>query len=332
MDNVDSNQLLEVRDLYVQFATEAGTVEAVNGVSFGLDRGETLAVLGESGSGKSVSAAAIMDIIDSPPGRITAGQIFYDGTDLLSLARRSRRRINGPDIAMVFQDALIALNPVYSVGWQIAESLIAHDGLSRSAARVEVVRLLDRVGIAGADRRFDDYPHQFSGGQRQRVMIAMAIALKPAVLIADEPTTALDVTVQAEIMDLLADLKTDFGMGLLLITHDLGVVAQAADRVVVMYAGRVVESASVAQIFNQPRHPYTMGLLRSLPRNDQASNELNPIPGVPPDLLHMPAGCAFHPRCEFAVDRCRQQLPSIEFADNKKRMVACHRYEELVND
>lgn len=332
MNTSVSQQLLEVRDLYVQFATEGGTVEAVNGVSFGLDRGETLAVLGESGSGKSVSAAAIMDIIDSPPGKITGGKIFYDGTDLLGLPRRQRRRINGPDIAMVFQDALIALNPVYSVGWQIAEMLITHSGLTRKAARAEAVQLLGRVGIAGADLRFDDYPHQFSGGQRQRVMIAMAIALKPAVLIADEPTTALDVTVQAEIMDLLGDLKNDFGMGLLLITHDLGVVAQAADRVVVMYAGRIVESAPVKEIFARPRHPYTMGLLRSLPRNDQTANELDPIPGSPPDLLHMPAGCAFHPRCEFAQDLCHEQVPALKDRAGSQRRVACHRSEELLDD
>lgn len=329
--------LLEVQNLFVEFRTEGGVVAAVNGVSFELGRGETLAVLGESGSGKSVTAAAIMDIVDSPPGNISCGRIFYDGLDLLELPRRKRRRFNGPEIGMIFQDALVALNPVYSVGWQIAETLIAHKGLTRTAARVEAISLLDRVGIAAARRRADNYPHEFSGGQRQRVMIAMAIALQPSVLIADEPTTALDVTVQAQIMDLLADLKKDFDMSILLITHDLGVVAEAADRVVVMYAGRIVESATVQDIFFRPQHPYTMGLLRSLPRNDRAT-ELDPIPGTPPDLLHMPPGCAFHPRCELAVDQCRHERPeqavvkTEQRGNQHERTVACHRVGEVIND
>jgi len=325
-----TDALLEVRDLFVEFRTDDGTVEAVNGVNFGLSKGETLAVLGESGSGKSVTAAAIMDIIDSPPGHIRAGSIIYAGQNLLELPRRQRRSINGRHIAMVFQDALVALNPVYSIGWQIGETLATHNNLSRRDARRQAISLLERVGIPGADKRVDNYPHEFSGGQRQRVMIAMAIALEPALLIADEPTTALDVTVQAQIMDLLANLKSDTGMGLLLITHDLGVVADAADRVVVMYAGRVVESATVREIFSTPRHPYTIGLLQSLPRSDQATQQLDPIAGVPPDLSNMPAGCAFHPRCTFAQSRCQSELPVVSVtADN--RQVACHRWEEIQN-
>jgi len=325
-----TDALLEVRDLFVEFRTEEGVVEAVNGVSFGLNKGETLAVLGESGSGKSVTAAAIMDIIDSPPGHITAGSISYDGQNLLTLPRRQRRQINGPHIAMVFQDALVALNPVYSIGWQIAEVLVTHRNLSRRDARRQAITLLERVGIPAAAKRVDSYPHEFSGGQRQRVMIAMAIALEPALLIADEPTTALDVTVQAQIMDLLADLKSDTGMGLLLITHDLGVVADAADRVVVMYAGRVVESAGVSEIFLTPRHPYTRGLLQSLPRSDQSDRQLDPIAGVPPDLSNMPSGCAFHPRCTLTVSECQRELPVLTTTPDRRR-VACHRWEEGVD-
>jgi len=324
-----TDTLLEVRDLFVEFRTEEGVVEAVNGVSFGLNKGETLAVLGESGSGKSVTAAAIMDIIDSPPGHITAGSISYDGQNLLALPRRQRRQINGPHIAMVFQDALVALNPVYSIGWQIAEVLVTHRKLSRRDARRRAITLLERVGIPAAAKRVDSYPHEFSGGQRQRVMIAMAIALEPALLIADEPTTALDVTVQAQIMDLLADLKSDTGMGLLLITHDLGVVADVADRVVVMYAGRVVESAGVNDIFSTPLHPYTRGLLQSLPRSDQSDQQLDPIAGVPPDLSNMPTGCAFHPRCSLTVSECQQELPALTTTPDRRR-VACHRWQEGV--
>ena len=322
--------LLEVQDLYVEFRSGGGTVRAVNGVSFSLARGETLAVLGESGSGKSVTAAAIMDISDSPPGFIRAGRILYAGRDLLTLPRRARRRINGVDIGMVFQDALIALNPVYSVGWQISEVLRAHQRVSRQAARTATIHLLERVGIAAAANRVDDYPHQFSGGQRQRVMIAMALALKPAILIADEPTTALDVTVQAQIMDLLSELQNETAMGLLLITHDLGVVADAADRVAVMYAGRVVEAAPVRQIFQHPAHPYTLGLLHSLPRSDRKGDKLNPIRGAPPDLARIPPGCPFHPRCDFALERCRSEQPVLRDSSPEHR-VACHRSEEILH-
>jgi peptide/nickel transport system ATP-binding protein len=257
--------LLEVQDLAVEFATAAGPVHAVAGISFHLDGGEVLAILGESGSGKSVSAAAIMDLIDSPPGHVSAGRVLYRGRDLLTTPAAERRRINGRRIAMIFQDPLAHLNPVYSVGWQIAETFRAHEGASKGAARAKAVELLERVGIAEPARRAEDYPHQFSGGQRQRVMIAMALALRPDLLIADEPTTALDVTVQAQILALLRELQVETGMGLILITHDLGVVAETADRVAVMHDGRIVETGPVRQIFHAPAHPYTRRLMAAIP-------------------------------------------------------------------
>jgi peptide/nickel transport system ATP-binding protein len=261
----EGSHLLEVQDLAVEFHTAAGTVHAVNGISFHIERGETLALLGESGSGKSVSAAAIMNLIDSPPGYVTAGRILYRGQDLLRMGREARHPINGRQIAMIFQDTLAHLNPVYSVGWQIAETLRAHGEASVRAARARAAALLERVGIPDPGRRADDYPHQFSGGQRQRVMIAMALALRPDILIADEPTTALDVTVQAQILALLAELRAETGMALLLITHDLGVVAEVADRVAVMHDGRIVETGPVRQIFHRPEHAYTRRLMASIP-------------------------------------------------------------------
>jgi peptide/nickel transport system ATP-binding protein len=259
------DHLLEVQDLAVEFHTAQGKVHAVNGISYHLDASETLAILGESGSGKSVSAAAIMNLIDSPPGYITAGRIFYRGTDLLTLPDEARREINGVRIAMIFQDTLAHLNPVYSIGWQIAETLTAHGAAGRGAARGRAIELLGRVGIPNPARRVDDYPHQFSGGQRQRVMIAMALALRPEVLIADEPTTALDVTVQAQILDLLKELQDETGMGLVLITHDLGVVAGVAERVAVMHDGLIVETGPVGEIFHRPQHPYTRRLMAAIP-------------------------------------------------------------------
>jgi peptide/nickel transport system ATP-binding protein len=265
--------LLEVQGLAVEFHTAAGTVHAVNGISYRVERGETLALLGESGSGKSVSAAAVLNLIDSPPGYVTAGRILYRGQDLLQMPPEQRRPINGRKIAMIFQDTLAHLNPVYSVGWQIAETLRAHGQASPRAARARAVALLERVGIPEPGRRADDYPHQFSGGQRQRVMIAIALALRPDVLIADEPTTALDVTVQAQILALLAELQAETGMGLLLITHDLGVVAQIADRVAVMHEGRIVETGPVRQIFHAPAHPYTRRLMAAIPGRQAALRE-----------------------------------------------------------
>jgi len=271
------DHLLEVQDLAVEFHTAQGKVHAVNGISYHLDASETLAILGESGSGKSVSAAAIMNLIDSPPGYITAGRIFYRGTDLLTLPDEARREINGVRIAMIFQDTLAHLNPVYSIGWQIAETLTAHGAASRGAARGRAIELLDRVGIPSPGRRVDDYPHQFSGGQRQRVMIAMALALRPEVLIADEPTTALDVTVQAQILDLLQEIRRETGTGLVLITHDLAVVSEITDHIVVMKDGVCVERGAVEQIFTSPQHPYTQALLDAVPRIDDEIGELRAV-------------------------------------------------------
>ncbi|MFE2496539.1 ABC transporter ATP-binding protein [Streptomyces scopuliridis] len=303
--------LLEVRDLQVEFHTRDGVARAVNGVSYAVDAGETLAVLGESGSGKSVTAQAVMGILDMPPGRITGGQVLFQGRDLLKLKEEQRRRIRGAEMAMIFQDALSSLNPVLTVGAQLGEMFIVHRGMSRKQARAKAVELMDRVRIPAARERVDDYPHQFSGGMRQRIMIAMALALEPSLIIADEPTTALDVTVQAQVMDLLAELRRELNMGLILITHDLGVVADVADRIAVMYAGRIVETAPVYEIYRAPAHPYTRGLLRSIPRLDRKGRELYAIKGLPPNLLRIPRGCAFNPRCPMAQDVCRTEVPPL---------------------
>ncbi|MGV9345432.1 ABC transporter ATP-binding protein [Streptomyces spiralis] len=322
--------LLEVRDLQVEFRTRDGIAHAVNGVTYAVDAGETLAVLGESGSGKSVTAQAVMGILDMPPGRITGGRILFRGTDLLTLKEDERRRIRGAAMAMIFQDALSALNPVLTVGDQLAEMFTVHRGLSRKDARAKAVELMDRVRIPAAAQRVRDYPHQFSGGMRQRIMIAMALALEPALVIADEPTTALDVTVQAQVMDLLAELRHEYRMGLILITHDLGVVADVADRIAVMYAGRIVESAPVHDLYKAPAHPYTRGLLDSIPRLDMKGRELYAIKGLPPSLLRIPSGCAFHPRCPMARDVCRTDVPPL-YEVNEQRGSACHFWRECLD-
>ncbi|WP_073947276.1 ABC transporter ATP-binding protein [Streptomyces kebangsaanensis] len=322
--------LLEVRDLHVEFRTRDGVVHAVNGVTCEVDAGETLAVLGESGSGKSVTAQAVMGILDTPPGRIGGGQVLFRGTDLLTLKEEERRRIRGAEMAMIFQDALSALNPVMTVGDQLGEMFVVHRGMSRKAARAKAVELMDRVRIPAAGQRVGDYPHQFSGGMRQRIMIAMALALEPALIIADEPTTALDVTVQAQVMDLLAELQHEYGMGLVLITHDLGVVADVADRIAVMYAGRIVESAPVHDIYKAPAHPYTRGLLDSIPRLDRKGRELYAIKGLPPNLLAVPPGCAFHPRCPLARDVCRTDVPP-PYEVSGTRTSACHFWKECLD-
>ncbi|MEE1804350.1 ABC transporter ATP-binding protein [Streptomyces sp. JV176] len=303
--------LLEVRDLQVEFHTREGVAKAVNGVTYAVAAGETLAVLGESGSGKSVTAQAIMGILDTPPGRITGGEVLFQGRDLLKLKEEQRRRIRGAEMAMIFQDALSSLNPVLTVGAQLGEMFEVHRGMGRKQARAKSVELMDRVRIPAAKDRVNDYPHQFSGGMRQRIMIAMALALEPALIIADEPTTALDVTVQAQVMDLLAELRRELNMGLILITHDLGVVADVADRIAVMYAGRIVETAPVHALYKAPAHPYTRGLLDSIPRLDQKGEELYAIKGLPPNLLHIPPGCAFNPRCPRARDVCRTEVPPL---------------------
>ncbi|MGH8898344.1 MAG: ABC transporter ATP-binding protein [Egibacteraceae bacterium] len=325
-----AGHLLEVEDLHVEFRTRRGVVRAVNGISYTLDERETLAILGESGSGKSVSAQAVMGIIDSPPGFVTQGAVRFQGRDLLRIQERERRAIRGQRIAMVFQDALTALNPVFPVGWQIGEMFRVHRGASRREARRKAVELMERVRIPSAAQRVSDYPHQFSGGMRQRVMIAMALALDPDVLIADEPTTALDVTVQAQVMELLAELQAETGMGLILITHDLGVVAGVADRVAVMYAGRIVETGPVRAIYHHPAHPYTQGLMASIPRLDQKGGRLDPINGSPPNLMHIPSGCPFHPRCPYARAVCAEDLPPLHEVEPGRRS-ACHFFSEVVD-
>jgi len=311
-----TSPLLEINDLHVQFRTDAGIVRAVEGVSFEIRQGETLAVVGESGCGKSVTAMSILRLIESQGGEITAGRVAFEGTDLLSLSEDAIRDIRGNQIAMIFQEPMTSLNPVYTVGDQIAESLVLHRAMDDQQAAQEVVRLLDLVGIADAARRADEYPHQLSGGMRQRVMIAMALACNPKLLIADEPTTALDVTIQAQILELLQDLQARLGMAILLITHDLGVVATLAHRAVVMYAGKVAEQASVQDLFDNPKHPYTVGLLKSVPKLGKLDERLLPISGNVPDALHFPDGCRFHPRCPFRMERCTREVPKLrEFRD-----------------
>ncbi|MDJ1138206.1 ABC transporter ATP-binding protein [Streptomyces iconiensis] len=323
--------LLEVRDLHVDFHTRDGIVKAVNGVNYSVDAGETLAVLGESGSGKSVTAQAIMGILDMPPGRIPKGEILFQGEDMLTMSKEQRRKLRGAKIAMIFQDALSSLNPVLSVGYQLGEMFRVHQGLSRKEARAKSIELMDRVNIPAAKDRVRDYPHQFSGGMRQRIMIAMALALEPDLIIADEPTTALDVTVQAQVMELLADLQREFNMGLILITHDLGVVADVADKIAVMYAGRIVETAPVKELYKAPAHPYTRGLLDSIPRLDQKGRELYAIQGLPPNMSRVPEGCAFHPRCPAAQDICRSELPPLAEV-GAGRGSACHFWKETLGD
>ncbi|WP_432248033.1 ABC transporter ATP-binding protein [Streptomyces sanyensis] len=329
--------LLEVRDLHVEFHTREGVAQAVNGVNYTVSAGETLAVLGESGSGKSVTAQAIMGILDMPPGRIPKGEVLFRGRDLLTMSPEERRRIRGSKIAMIFQDALSSLNPVLTVGYQLGEMFRVHQGLSKKEAKVKAIELMDRVKIPAAAARVNDYPHQFSGGMRQRIMIAMALALEPDLIIADEPTTALDVTVQAQVMDLLAELQREYNMGLILITHDLGVVADVADKIAVMYAGRIVETAPVHELYRRPAHPYTRGLLDSIPRLDQKGQELYAIKGLPPNLLKIPSGCAFNPRCPKAQDVCSTDIPVLHPVTEQDggelpgRGSACHFWKETIH-
>jgi oligopeptide transport system ATP-binding protein len=316
--------LLEVRDLKVQFKTQDGIVNAVNNVSFHLDRGETLGIVGESGSGKSVTALSLMRLIPNPPGKIVNGQIRFDGDNLLDVSEDEMRHIRGNRIAMIFQDPMTSLNPVLTIGRQITESLELHMKLSGREARARAVELLSMVGIPSPARRLDDYPHQFSGGMRQRVMIAMGLSCNPELLIADEPTTALDVTIQAQILELINRLKNELGTAVVLITHDLGVVAGMTDRVIVMYAGRVVEEGPTDVLFANPRMPYTIGLLRSIPRLDEREGrKLTPIRGLPPDLMNLPEICPFSPRCDyFVAGKCDAQVPPLRTVEADHR-AAC---------
>ncbi|MDD2694846.1 MAG: ABC transporter ATP-binding protein [Anaerolineales bacterium] len=315
--------LLDVKDLRTQFHTPEGNVYAVNGISFGVKAGETLAVVGESGCGKSVSMLSILRLIPIPPGEIVSGVANYWGRDLLTLSEDELEDIRGREIAMIFQDPMTSLNPVLTIGKQITETLVAHTNMGSQAAYEEAAGLLERVGIPDCARRLNDYPHQFSGGMRQRVMIAMALACNPSLLIADEPTTALDVTIQAQIVELMIQLREKMEMAIIWITHDLGVVAGLADRVNVMYAGFIVEEASVFDIFETPRHPYTLALLEALPRVDRRREKrLKSIPGAPPNLLVKPHGCAFAPRCEFALAQCWEENPTLRPVGQDHR-IAC---------
>lgn len=304
--------LIEVRNLQTQFFTQDGIVHAVNGINYDVAEGETVAIVGESGSGKSVGVMSLIRLIPEPPGKIVNGEVNFDGQDLLQLNEEELRQIRGNRIAMIFQDPMTSLNPVLTIGRQITEALELHLNMNREESRARAIELLELVGIPDAGARLDDYPHQFSGGMRQRVMIAMGLSCNPQLLIADEPTTALDVTIQAQIVDLVTRLQSELGMAIIWITHDLGVVAGLADRVLVMYAGFIVEEGPVDVIYGQPRHPYTLGLLRSIPRLDLGRQKrLIPIEGLPPDLLDPPQSCPFAPRCPFVIDKCLEENPPL---------------------
>lgn len=317
------SKILDVQDLHVSFKTYNGEVKAVRGVSFDVNKGETVAIVGESGCGKSVTSQTIMRLIPSPPGMIKKGEIIFEGKDLTKLSEDEMQSIRGAEIAMIFQDPMTSLNPTLTVGRQITEGLMKHQKMSAHDAKVKAVEMLRLVGIPSPESRIKQYPHQFSGGMRQRAMIAIALSCAPKLLIADEPTTALDVTIQAQIIDLMKELQEKIETSIILITHDLGVVADIADRVVVMYAGKVIETGTLDEIFYNPKHPYTWGLLASMPRLNQSSDqELLPIPGAPPDLLSPPTGCAFAARCKHAMKICTQQMPeSTSVSDSHK--VAC---------
>jgi oligopeptide/dipeptide ABC transporter ATP-binding protein len=324
--------VLSIRDLVVEFTTEDGVVQAVDGISYDLYPGETLGIVGESGSGKSVSTMSLLGLIPQPPGRVVRGEAFFKGKDLLKVPKKELRRIRGKDLAMVFQDPMTSLNPVLKIGYQIAEAIKAHNpSVKDGAAKQRAVELLKIVGVPNPERRVDQYPHEFSGGMRQRAMIAMAIANEPSVLIADEPTTALDVTIQAQILQVLKKAQDETHAATILITHDLGLIAELADRVIVMYAGKVVELGDVNTIFASPRHPYTIGLMDSLPKLTAEEEWLRPIPGQPPSLISRPPGCPFHPRCFLSQGRarCREDEPPLRPIDGPLHMSACHFAEEL---
>ncbi|MDH3670514.1 MAG: ABC transporter ATP-binding protein [Gammaproteobacteria bacterium] len=325
-------KLLEIENLCTQFFTSAGTVQAVDDVSYDVEEGETVAVVGESGCGKSVSALSVLRLIPWPPGRIVGGSIRFMGKDLLKLSDAEIRSVRGRQIAMVFQEPMTSLNPVLTIGLQLTETLQHHLGMTGEKAEARAVELLGMVGISDPERRLKQYPHHFSGGMRQRVMIALALSCEPKLIIADEPTTALDVTIQAQILELMKDLTKRLGVALIVITHNLGVVARYADRVNVMYAGKIVEEGTAAQVYHKPRHPYTIGLLSSVPRMDQhRGRRLVPIEGQPPDLTRLDDGCAYRPRCHWAIDRCTDNIPLLEHIGDGQK-AACFRKHELDTD
>ena len=326
--------VLSIKNLVVEFKTDDGMVHAVDGISYDIFPGETLGIVGESGSGKSVSTLSILGLIPQPPGRIVSGTAMFKGKDLLQMKKRELRAVRGDEVAMIFQDPMTSLNPVLKVGYQLSEAIKTHyPKVSDGDVRKRVVDLLTLVGVPNPDQRYDQYPHEFSGGMRQRAMIAMAIANSPSLLISDEPTTALDVTIQAQVLEVLKTVQTATNAATILITHDLGIVAELCERVLVMYAGRVVESGDVHTIFQNPRHPYTIGLMDSLPKLTEDEEWLRPIPGQPPSLISRPSGCAFHPRCFLSQGRlrCREEVPSLRVVDGgDEHYAACHFAEELV--
>jgi len=326
--SMDRKTLVAIRDLCTYFHSDEGVAKAVDGVTYSIPAGRTLGLVGESGCGKSVTALSIMRLIPSPPGRIERGEIFFEGRDVLTLPEPAMRRIRGNDISMIFQEPMTSLNPVFTCGSQITEVLRLHQGLGKKEALDRAIEMLAKVGIANPERRVHEYPHQLSGGQKQRVMIAMALACNPKLLIADEPTTALDVTIQAQILDLLRALQAEFHMAILLITHDLGVIAEMADQVAVMYASKIAEFADVRELFRNPKHPYTQGLFSSLPKLGEKTERLNVIPGVVPNPVEFPTGCKFHPRCPHAFDRCSVEEPSLRPVGPDGHIAACHLYAD----
>jgi len=320
--------LVDVKNLKTYFYTEEGVVKAVDGVDYEIYPGETLGIVGESGCGKSVTSLSIMRLIESPPGKIVAGEINFQGKDLIKIPEKEMRKIRGNDISMIFQEPMTSLNPVYTVGDQIIEAIMLHKGVDRKEARKQAIDMLTKVGIPLPEQRVDEYPHQLSGGMRQRVMIAMALSCDPKLLIADEPTTALDVTIQAQILELMNSLKESYGMSIMMITHDLGVIAEVSDRVAVMYAGKVVEYTDVDTLFDDPKHPYTWGLMNSIPKLDKDVDRLEAIPGSVPSPLNFPEGCKFNTRCPLAEGKCYDEEPPLEDAADG-HMVRCWRYEDL---
>ena len=319
--------LLDVKDLKTYFYTDSGVAKAVDGVTFSVDKGKVLGIVGESGCGKSVTSLSIMRLVDPVTGKNEGGEILFDGTDILKLPEPEMRKLRGNRISMIFQEPMTSLNPVFTIGYQIEESLILHKGMDKKAARQQAIHLLERVGIPEAGKRVDEYPHQLSGGMRQRVMIAMALAGDPELLIADEPTTALDVTIQAQILDLLKSLQKKLNMSIIIITHDLGVISEMADEVVVMYAGEIVEKAKTRELFDDPKHPYTVGLMNSVPDVDEDVERLRTLEGLVPSLYDMPKGCRFAPRCQFACPECeKERIKLLDLEDG--RQVRCRRYEK----
>ncbi|MEA2087219.1 MAG: ABC transporter ATP-binding protein [Candidatus Caldatribacteriota bacterium] len=315
--------LLEIKNLKTHFFTHEGTVKAVDGVSFKINQGETLGIVGESGSGKSVTALSVMRLIPHPPGKIVGGEIYFEGKDLLKLDDKEIRNMRGKKISMIFQEPMTSLDPVFTIGHEIGEVIQLHQGLNKEQARKKSIEILKIVGIPDVEKRIDNYPHELSGGMRQRVMIAMALSCNPTLLIADEPTTALDVTIQAQILRLINDLKDKFGASVMLITHDLGVIAEMCDNVAVMYAGHIVEYTDVHTLFSNPLHPYTKGLSKSIPRMDVEAEHLDAIPGIVPNLLDLPSGCPFHPRCDLSFKKCVEEMPELIEVENS-HLVKCH--------